>query len=79
MGRPVINTREDLEAVKGTKHYDEFMERLRGSMTRWENVAVYPDNYNDPDYDGPVVEPVWEEVEDLSLIERFGFTKADFS
>ena len=78
MGNPVINTREDLEAIKGTKRYDEFMERLRGSMTRWEDVAQYPDNYGAPDYDGPVIEPVWQEVEDLSVIERFGFTKSDF-
>jgi hypothetical protein len=55
------------------------MDRLKGSMTRRENQAVYPDNYNDPDYDGPAVEPVWVDVEDMSTIERFGFGKADFA
>jgi hypothetical protein len=55
------------------------MDRLKGSMTRRENQAVYPDNYNDPDYDGPAVDPVWVDVEDLSTIERFGFGKADFA
>lgn len=54
------------------------MERLKGSMTRRENQAEYPDNYNDPDYDGPKIEPVWVDVEDLTTIERFGFSKADF-
>lgn len=47
-------------------------------MTRRENQAEYPDNYNDPDYDGPKIEPVWVDVEDLTTIERFGFSKADF-
>jgi len=54
------------------------MERLKGSMTRKEDVADYPDNYHEPDYDGPKVEPVWDDVEDLGLVHRFGFTKADF-
>lgn len=54
------------------------MARLKGSMTRTEDQAEYPENYNEPDYDGPAIEPVWVEVEDLTTIERFGFTKADF-
>jgi len=54
------------------------MESLKGSMTRREDQAVYPDNYNDPEYDGPTIDPVWVDVEDLTTIERFGFTKADF-
>jgi len=74
-----INTRADLESIAGTKAYDDFMERLKGSMTRKQNVAEYPDNYSDPEYDGPVIDPIWEDVEDLSTIERFGFTKADLS
>jgi len=53
------------------------MNRLRGSMTRQQDVAEYPENYGEPGYDGPVVEPIWEEVEDLSLIQRFGFNKSD--
>ena len=76
--KTVINTREDLDAIKGTPEYDEFMVSLKGSMTRKQNVQVYPDNYNDPDYDGETLEPIWEDVEDLSTIERFGFTKEDF-
>jgi hypothetical protein len=74
----IINTRADLDAVAGTKQHKEFMARLKGSMTRRENQAVYPDNYGDPEYDGPAVDPVWVDVEDLSTIERFGFSKADF-
>lgn len=55
------------------------MERLKGSMTRREDQAEYPENYSDPDYDGPTIEPVWVDVEDLTTIERFGFTKGDFA
>lgn len=78
MASVVINTRADLQSIAGTKEYDEFMERLKGSMTHREDQAAYPDNYNDPDYDGPKIEPVWVDVEDLTTIERFGFSKADF-
>jgi len=79
LSKIIINTREDLEAAKGTTEYDEFMQALKGSMTRKQDVQAYPENYGMPDYDGDLLEPVWEDVEDLSTIERFGFTKADFS
>ena len=78
MASYVINTRADLDAIAGTPEHAEFMARLKGSMTRKQDTQVYPDGYNDPGYDGPKLEPVWEDVEDLSTIERFGFTKADF-
>jgi hypothetical protein len=74
----VINTREDLDAITGTPEHDEFMKSLKGSMTRKQDVAVRPDGYSQPGYEGEVIPPVWEDVEDLSTIERFGFTKADF-
>jgi len=73
-----INTREDLNAIQGTPEHTEFMRFLKGTMTRRQNAAVRPDNYNEPDYDGEVIPPVWEDVEDLSTIERFGFTKEEF-
>lgn len=78
LSKIVINTRADLDAIAGTPEHAEFMARLKGSMTRKQDTQVYPDGYNDPGYDGPKLEPVWEDVEDLSTIERFGFTKADF-
>jgi hypothetical protein len=73
----VINTREDLDAAIGTPAHTEFIDRLIGSMTRTENQAEYPDGYGQPTYDGPKIEPKWVEVEDLSAIERFGFTKSE--
>ena len=73
-----INTREDLDAIQGTPQHAEFMQFLKGTMTRSQDTAEYPADYNEPDYDGPQVDPVWEEIEDLSTIERFGFIKSDF-
>ena len=78
LSRIVINSREDLDALAGTPEYAEFMARLKGSMTRRQNVAVYPEGYGQPGYEGPAVEPIWEDIEDLSTIERFGFTREDF-
>ena len=77
LSRTIINTREDLDAIQGTPEHAQFMDFLRGSMTRKQNVAVYPDGYGQPGYEGESIEPVWQDVEDLSTIERFGFTKAD--
>lgn len=79
MKSSVINTRADLDKIIGTAQHAEFIQRLKGSMTRREDQAVYPENYNDPDYDGPKIDPVWVDVEDLSTIQRFGFTKKDFA
>lgn len=78
MASSVINTRADLDAIVGTPEHEKFMASLKGSMTRKQDVQVYPDGYNQPDYEGPKLEPIWVDVEDLSTIERFGFTKNDF-
>ena len=77
--KTIINTREDLDAIVGAPEHEQFMQILKGSMTRKQNIQVYPDGYNQPDYQGEKLEPIWEDVEDLSMIERFGFTKADFA
>ena len=76
--KTIINSRADLDAITGTTEHKKFMEALKGSMTRREDQAEYPENYNDPEYDGESIDPVWVDVEDLSTIERFGFIKADF-
>ncbi len=74
----IINTREDLDAISGTDKHAQFLEMLKGSMTMKIDTQVYPENYNKPDYDGEKLDPIWQEIEDLSTIERFGFTKEDF-
>lgn len=76
--KTVINTRADLDAIQGTPEHAEFMASLKGSMTRKQDAQVYPDGYNQPDYEGPKLDPIWVDVEDLSTIERFGFSKVDF-
>ena len=75
----IINTRADLDAIEGTTEHAEFMRYLKGSMTRKQNVQAYPDGYGQPGYEGETLEPIWQEVEDLSTIEFFGFQKSDFS
>ena len=77
--KTIINTREDLDAIIGTPEHEQFMQLLKWSMTRKQNIQVYPEGYNQPDYQGEKLEPIWTDVEDLSMIERFGFTKADFA
>ncbi|NBW19205.1 MAG: hypothetical protein EBR82_65645 [Caulobacteraceae bacterium] len=79
LARIIINSREDLDSIQGTPEHAQFMDFLRGSMLQRQNNAVYPEGYGQPNYEGPEVEPVWADVEDLSTIERFGFTKADFA
>lgn len=74
----IINTREDLDAIVGTPEHQEFMAFLSGSMTRKQDAQVYPETYNQLDYVGEKINPILVDVEDLSVIERFGFTKADF-
>ena len=78
VSKTIINTRADLDALIGTPEHDEFMAMLKGSMTRKQDVQVYPEGYNQPGHEGDKLEPIWEDVEDLSTIERFGFSKADF-
>lgn len=74
----IINTRADLDAIAGTPEHAEFMQFLAGTMTRKQDVAERPEGYGQPEYEGEVIAPVWQDVEDLSTIEGFGFVKADF-
>ena len=78
LSKAIINTRQDLDALIGTPEHYEFMQKLKGSMLRKQDIQVYPESYNQPDYDGPKLGPIWDYVEDLSTIESFGFVKSDF-
>ena len=60
-----------------TTEHTEFIILLKGTMSRKQNIQTYPDNYNEPDYVGATLEPIWTDIEDLSTIERFGFTKEE--
>lgn len=70
-----INSRADLESLRGTPEFAAAMRGLAGSMTIKVDAAEYPQGYGTPDYAGDPIEPVWEEREDLTTIERLGFTK----
>lgn len=75
---PIINNREDLDALIGTPAYDQFVAYLKGSMTRRQDAAIYPDGYGEPGYEGSKIDPIWTDVDDLSTIKRYGFKKSDF-
>ena len=45
LSKAVINTREDLDALVGTQEHYEFMQKLKGSMQRKQDVQVYPEGY----------------------------------
>lgn len=79
MELPIINTRADLDAVIGTPRHAQFMAYLKGTMKRKQDTQSYPADYNKPEYSGPKLDPIWTEIDDLSTIERFGFTAADFA
>lgn len=78
LSKITINTRADLDSLLGTTAHAEFMAKLKGSMTRKQDTAVRPDNYGSPEYDGQPIAPVWQDVEDLTTIKKFGFSKSDF-
>ena len=59
----LINSRIDLDSIKGTQEYTAFMNVLAGSI--W---SVTRDDE----------EETWKLVQDTSTIERFGFSLADF-
>lgn len=63
MASVVINTRADLDAIKGTPAHAQFMAMLAGSIFRAEKDDEAK---------------CWRTVEDTTMIERFGFTRADF-
>lgn len=74
----LINTRADLDSLKGSPAYTEALRALKGSMTVTVDTAVYPQGYGQPGYSGAVVDPVWQPVEDLTSITRLGFGKDEF-
>lgn len=71
----IVNTRSDLDALKGTPAYLEAMRLLAGTMTTTVDVAVYPEGYGLPGYSGPTVAPQWREIDTLATVERLGFTR----
>lgn len=75
----IINTRADLEALKGTPAYLPALQTIAGTLETTMNTVVYPEGYGQEGYDGPEIDPVWETVETLDTIQHLGFhTRAEF-
>ena len=75
----IINTPADLEAIAGSPEHAAFMAALKGSLSRRVDCAGYPPGYGSSQYAGPEVEPVWQIIEDTSLVTRFGLDPAIFA
>lgn len=71
----IINTRDDLDHLVGTEDYSQFISYLKGSILTKRDTQVYPADYNQVGYVGALLDPIWIEVEDLTTITNFGFTK----
>lgn len=74
----IVNTRADLDALRGTPAHLEALQALAGSMATSMDMAVYPEGYGQSGYVGPSVEPDWHDVETLAIIEALGFTRESF-
>ena len=77
--KKLIQTRADLDAIKGTQEYFEFIKLLKGSLVKKVSKTVYPEDYDHSLQEGDegFIPLEFEEVENLSEIERFGFTKEE--
>lgn len=83
MNHHVINTRADLDrlANEDPAAYADFMARLKTSLTRNEDRAEYPENYDrtlkadDKGYVAPKLVKVSED----STARRFGYTAAELA
>lgn len=75
----IVNTRADLDALKGGPDYLDAMRVIYGSLSTSVDRAEYPEGYGQPDYTGVAVDPDWQEAETLGTIQRLGFaTRAEF-
>jgi hypothetical protein len=75
----VIQTRADLDAAQGTEEYSKFIQLLKGSLTKKVCTTIYPEGYDDKltEEDEGFIPLVFEDVENLEEITRFGFTKEE--
>lgn len=73
-----VRTREDYEALIDADK-QVFRELLAGTIAKQRDIAVYQDEYNWELQEGDegYIAPILEDYEDVSTIQRFGFTKAE--
>lgn len=74
-----INSRADLEQLRGTPAFEPALRAIGGALVRKTNIAVHPTTYSDSDYDGPPIAPVWRFEEDQSVLARIGMTRAELN
>ena len=74
--KPIIATRADLETLRGTPAYDEFIAFLRGTLTTRSNIQVYPDGYDTRLQEGDLgyLPPIYEDRPSPDLAAGYGFT-----
>lgn len=70
----IVNSRDDLDALRGGPAYLDALLALRGAARVLIDIAEYPANYSAGDYDGPVIEPLWQERQDTSALDKIGVT-----
>lgn len=77
----IINTRQDLDAIKGTPAHAEFISKLKASLTRPQNTQIYPEGYDSTLQVGAegYLPPIWEAVPDDSAARRFGYTAEELA
>lgn len=74
-----INSRADLEQLRGTPAFEPALRAISGALVRKTNIAVYPATHADSDYDGPAIGPVWRYDEDQSVLVRIGMTRGELN
>lgn len=77
MMQRAINSRADLESLRGTAAFADVLDSLLGSTQTKVDTAEYPEGYGTPEYEGPHVDPVWSTQEDLTTLNNFGMTKQE--
>lgn len=77
--KKIIQTREDLDAIQGTPEHSDFIKLLKGSLVKKACLTIYPEGYDDTLKAGDVgfIPLVFEDVENIDEISRFGFTKSE--
>lgn len=72
-----INSRADLENLRGTAALAIALRNIAGSSMVLFDVAERPSDYGEPSYEGPTIEPIWENRQDNAVLRRFSLTRRD--
>lgn len=72
-----INSRADLEALRGTDAYLPALRDVAGAATVIIDIAERPPDYEEPTYAGPQIAPQWEERDDDAILRRLGISRSE--